>query len=129
LASELGKHEKAYEYAKFSSRLDIDDYNRNTREGLHIPATAGAWLTFVYGFGGLRADGEKLAFNPSIPNNWTSFSFNLRYMDARINILISREAISFKVYGDSTIPVTVFGKEYMLDGQELKVDMPVERLG
>jgi maltose phosphorylase len=127
-ASELGYHDKAHEYAKFASRIDLDDYNRNAREGLHIPALAGAWLTFVYGFGGLRADGQTLTFNPSMPKNWESFSFNIMYKNTRLNIRINRNSVHLRTFADITIPVVVFGKEYSLDKRGLEIDMPVDRL-
>jgi len=129
LAAELGKHEQAHEYAKFASRLDLDDYNRNTREGLHIPCLAGAWLNLVYGFGGLRSDGDKLVFNPSIPKGWTSFSFNIQYLGSQLHIKISRESVSIKAAAGPDVSVMVFGKEYTISREGVELPMPSERLG
>jgi maltose phosphorylase len=129
LASELGKHDEAHEYAGFASRLDLDDYNRNTREGLHVTSLAGAWLNIVYGFGGLRSDGAKLAFYPSIPKGWNSFSFNILYRGSRLNITISRKSAIFKVTEGSPVPVIVFEKEYTADEKGVEIDMPADRLG
>ena len=42
----------------YGSRIDIDDYNRNTHQGLHVTSMAAAWMNIVYGFGGMRSDGE-----------------------------------------------------------------------
>jgi len=125
LASELGKHEKALEYAQFSSRIDLDDYNRNTREGLHTPALAGAWMNLVYGFGGLRSDGDKLVFNPSIPKGWTKYSFNILYRGTRIHIEINRGTVSFKT-DTGAVPLVVYGDEYTIDRSGVDIEMPAE---
>jgi maltose phosphorylase len=128
MAAELGKHDKALEYAQFASRIDLDDYNRNTREGLHTPALAGAWLNLVYGFGGLRSDGEVLSFNPSIPKGWNMFSFNIMYRGTRIHVKINRDFVSYKTNGGS-VPVIVFENEYILNEEGVEVAMPADRLG
>jgi maltose phosphorylase len=129
MASEIGKHEDAFKYAQFASRLDLDDYNRNTREGLHITSLAITWLNIVYGFGGLRSDGEKLVFNPSIPKNWASFSFNILYRGTRLNIKISRKTVIFKACTGPEVPVKVFGKEYTVDSKGIELELPAERAG
>ena len=41
-ASELQKHEEAFEFFGFATRMDLDNYNRNTKEGLHTTSLAGA---------------------------------------------------------------------------------------
>lgn len=77
LASRLGEDAKAFEYASYASRLDLDDYNNNTNEGLHITSMAGAWMNLVYGFAGLQSDGPLLSFTPACPEKWKSFTFRL----------------------------------------------------
>ena len=52
LACRLGRMQKAEDYFGFATRMDLDDYNRNTCEGLHTTSIAGAWMNIVYGFGG-----------------------------------------------------------------------------
>lgn len=129
MAAEIGTPEKALEYAQFASRLDLDDYNRNTREGLHITSLATTWLNIVYGFGGMRSDGEKLVFNPSIPENWSSFSFTVLYRGARINVKITRRSVVLKVCAGPAVEVQVFGKDYTVDFAGVELAMPANRLG
>ncbi len=57
LAIELGRYDEAYAFFEYATRIDLDDYNRNTREGLHTTALAAAWMNIVYGYAGLRSDG------------------------------------------------------------------------
>ena len=60
MASQLKKDDEAYDFFGFATRLDLDNYNRNTNQGIHTTSIAAAWMNIVYGFGGLRTDGEKL---------------------------------------------------------------------
>ncbi|MGA2975090.1 MAG: glycosyl hydrolase family 65 protein [Spirochaetia bacterium] len=129
LAAELGKHEEAYNFAHYAGRLDLDDYNHNTREGLHITSMAGAWLNIVYGYGGMRSDGEKLVFNPSLPKNWTSFSFTILYRGTRLNITVDRTTVTLNVHAGPAVAVKLFGKEYVVDSHGISLGMPAERLG
>jgi maltose phosphorylase len=115
LAAELGKNKQACEFFKFSTRLDLDNYNRNTSEGLHLTSIAAAWMNIVYGFGGMRSDGEILAFNPSLPEQWNGFSFKLVYHDSILNVKINGEHAEFKILKGSNQTIRVYEKEYKVD--------------
>lgn len=128
LAAELGKHREAYEYARSAIRLDLDNACRDTGEGLHVTSMAQAWMNIVYGFGGMRPDGDKLSFNPSMPRKWDSFSFNILYQDTRLNVKISRRSLVFKVCAGPAIAVEIFGKVYTVDSGGIDLQMPAERL-
>ena len=129
MAAELGKHGEAYEYAKCAVRLDLDDYMCNTGEGLHATSMAAAWMNIVYGFGGMRLDGEKLVFNPSMPRNWKSFSFNILYRGTRLNIKVNRESVILKACTGPAASVKVFEKEYEVNSSGIELELPAERLG
>ena len=91
LASRLGRIEMAEQFFGFATRMDLDDYNRNTREGLHTTSIAGAWVNIVYGFGGLKSDGDLLELNPIIPAGWNKYSFTLRAGKAVIQVLVEQD--------------------------------------
>ncbi|WP_310603382.1 glycoside hydrolase family 65 protein, partial [Anaerosporobacter sp.] len=93
LASQLKKHEEAYDFFQFATRMDLDNYNRNTAQGLHTTSIAAAWLNIVYGFGGLRSDGEHLELNPSIPKEWEGYSFHITYQQQVISIAVEKEKV------------------------------------
>ena len=77
LAAELGKMDDAVRFFGFATRLDLDNFNRNTREGLHTTSIAMAWANIVYGFAGLRSDGDILSFAPRMPERWKTLEFSL----------------------------------------------------
>ena len=115
LASELKKHEEALSFFGFASRLDLDDYNRNTCEGLHTTSIAAAWLNIVYGFGGVRSDGEKLVINPSIPDIWRSYSFRLNYRGSTLTVEV-RKGVAAITVSDGEVCAVVCGRETRLSG-------------
>lgn len=75
LACKIGDMERAMKMYLRTARLDLDDYNKEVNEGLHITSMAGSWMSVVEGFGGLRIKEDTLYFNPFIPQNWKSLSF------------------------------------------------------
>ncbi|MEM1060238.1 MAG: glycosyl hydrolase family 65 protein [Verrucomicrobiota bacterium] len=117
LAAELGKEQIAFDYVRYASRLDLDDFNGNTREGLHMTSMAAAWMSLVYGFGGMRSDGVRLSFKPNIPRKWKAFSFRVLYRDALIEVKVDHgKAVFTKLEGPS-VKVDVYGKTVTLGAQ------------
>lgn len=122
-ATKLGYDEKAYELYLRTSRLDLDDYNKEVHEGLHITSMAGTWMAIVMGFGGLRIRENKLSFSPMLPSKWNAFQFCIRYRDAIFNININKENIKIYVDASEEIVCELYaeslnltpGKEYVFD--------------
>ncbi|MFT4144763.1 MAG: glycosyl hydrolase family 65 protein [Mobilitalea sp.] len=129
LAVQLKKHEEAYQFFQFATRLDLDNYNRNTSEGLHTTSIAAAWMNIVYGFGGMRSDQEKLTFKPSIPKAWNSYSFRICYQNDIIEVSINKEHASFTTLNGSEIAVIIYGKEVVLKKEETVIEIPQEWVG
>ncbi len=70
IASEIDNLEKAYELYSRTARLDLDNYNNDTNDGLHITSMSGSWLSIVHGFAGMRTWNETLSFDPKLPKEW-----------------------------------------------------------
>lgn len=114
LASELGYDDAALNFFGFASRLDIDDYNRNTNEGLHMTSIAAAWVTIVYGFGGLRSDGPLLKIAPKLPKTWGAYTFNIHYMDTSIKVAVTKDDVTFTLDKDLEVPIIIYDKAHQL---------------
>jgi maltose phosphorylase len=127
LAAELGRHEEAYDYSLHAARLDLDDYNRNTHEGLHTTSMAAAWMNLVYGFGGLRSDGETLVLKPSIPKKWKSFSFRLLYRGEVLSIRVEKKIVSLSSTSATGLDVVVLGKKFRVGTDTISVPLPADR--
>ncbi len=79
LACRLGRLEKAYEMYVRTARLDLDDYNNDTEDGLHITSMAGTWMAVVKGFGGMRVKNGELSFSPVLPSGWLAYTFRVGF--------------------------------------------------
>ncbi|RNC87694.1 MAG: glycoside hydrolase family 65 protein [Winogradskyella sp.] len=109
-AAKLNRMDQAYEFYLRTSRLDLDDYNHEVEEGLHITSMAGTWMSIVEGFGGMRVVDNKLSFEPKIPKQWESFSFkvNFRNQILRVNACIGHT--HFELEGDDDLEIIVNGE-------------------
>lgn len=94
LAAKLGYSEKAYEMYLRTSRLDIDDYNHEAHEGLHITSMAGTWMSVVMGFGGMRVKNGELVFNPHLPKQWKSIVFKVLFRNKQYSILLDANGVT-----------------------------------
>lgn len=114
LAAELGREEEAYRLFGFATRIDLDNYNRNTREGLHLTSIAAAWMNIVYGFGGFRPDGASPSLSPWIPDSWQSCRFALRWKGSLIRVEIGKTEIKLIHAEGPALQVKVYGKDFNL---------------
>jgi len=110
LAAKLGRMDQAYEFYLRTSRLDLDDYNHEVHEGLHITSMAGTWMSIVEGFGGMRIKNNTLHFTPQIPNEWSSYSFKIIFRGNIIKVKVHKNGASFEIDGDKPINIFVNNK-------------------
>ena len=118
LAAKLGKIDKAYELYLRTSRLDLDDYNHEADEGLHITSMAGTWMSLVEGMAGVRITESSLSINPIIPKSWLSYRFQIRYQNNPISISVSQIATELKNLGENNISAYLNNHLYTLKKNE-----------
>jgi maltose phosphorylase len=113
-AARLGRMEQAYTFYLRTSRLDLDDYNKEVEEGLHITSMAGTWMSIVEGFGGMRLVNDKLSFIPQIPAQWKAYSFKINFRNRIIKVTVTKEGASFELTGSTNMTIRVHGKKVEL---------------
>lgn len=118
VASRIGNIEKAYELYLRTARLDLDDYNNEVSEGLHITSMAGTWLAIVEGFGGMRILDGKISLNPLIPVNWQSYSFHARFRGVLFEVKVTKECLSINNVSEKPLNLVISGKEYQIKGSD-----------
>jgi maltose phosphorylase len=119
-AAKLGRMEQAYTFYLRTSRLDLDDYNKEVEEGLHITSMAGTWMSIVEGFGGMRIVDGTLSFEPQIPEQWNSFAFKINFRDQIITMKASAKTTTFEISGSEALDILVNGKTITLEpGKEV----------
>ena len=107
LATSLNKLNKAYEMYLRTSRLDLDDYNHEVHEGLHITSMAGTWLSVTEGFGGMRVRDGVLHFNPSLPEHWSKLSFKIHFRKSIIKVTFGKEGQAIEKVSGAPISVVI----------------------
>ncbi|MDX9770042.1 MAG: glycoside hydrolase family 65 protein [Tenuifilaceae bacterium] len=117
-AALIGNIHKAYELYLRTSRLDLDDYNHEVKEGLHITSMAGTWISIVEGFGGMRVRDNKLVFNPLIPEQWKSYSFKVWFRENVLKVNVNGKAITISNEEGPSITVKVYDKEVSISAND-----------
>ena len=118
VAAEVGYRELAYEYFDEALHVDLHNTHRNTADGVHVASTGGVWATLVYGFGGLRDDGEVLSFDPRLPAGWESLSFRLAWQGSMVTVRLNPESMRLSMEGGANLYFEVRGENYCLSASE-----------
>ena len=118
-AALLDKMEMAYTFYLRTSRLDLDDYNKEVEEGCHITSMAGTWMSIVEGFGGMRVKNNALHFEPKIPKEWEGYSFKINFRNQILKVVVNHKETSFTLDGSQDIKVYVKGKEVLVEPNSL----------
>ena len=119
LAAELGLWDETLSFFAFATRLDLDNYNRNTNEGLHLSSVAAAWMTIIQGFGGARYENGQLSLHPWLPKQWQRLSFSMQVGSSLVRVDVSTQGVSLACEGD-VIPVRLYGKVVLPQGQSIR---------
>lgn len=97
IASEVGYHDKAYDYFMETARMDIDNSHGNTHYGVHTAAMAGTWMSVVYGFAGMRVFDGDVKFAPNIPKKWGHYQFKVRIRKQLLQVFVNAEKVEYRL--------------------------------
>ncbi len=106
MANELGYYDKAYDYFIHSVRTDMDNTHKNTSAGVHTANMAGAWLSIVFGFGGMREENGELKFSPHLPKHWKEYKFRITYKGRKIEVTVKQGETTFALLEGK--PITIY---------------------
>ncbi|MCL2327341.1 MAG: family 65 glycosyl hydrolase domain-containing protein [Bacteroidetes bacterium] len=123
VASKIGNVAKAYELYLRTARLDLDDYNKEAHEGLHITSMAGTWLAIVQGFAGMRTKSHTVSFAPQLPKEWAKLSFSILYRGALLHICMTSAAIEISLEEGELREVVVNEEYYSLQEGKVRVSL------
>jgi maltose phosphorylase len=84
-------------------------------------------MNLVYGFGGMRSDGDTLSFEPAIPRKWKGFSFRVLYRGSVLEVSVDKEAVALRTVEGSPVRVTVFGRPKTGGAHPFRVPLPASR--
>jgi maltose phosphorylase len=118
-AALLDKMDMAYTFYLRTSRLDLDDYNKEVEEGCHITSMAGTWMSIVEGFGGMRIKNNALHFSPKIPKEWKAYSFKINFRNQILKVSVSHNETTFGLDGDSELTIFVNSKPVVITSNNI----------
>ena len=118
-AAKLDKIDMAYTFYLRTSRLDLDDYNKEVEEGCHITSMAGTWMSIVEGFGGMRVKNDTLHFEPKIPKEWKGYSFKINFRNQILKVAVNHNETQFSLEGNNQISVYVNGNAVLVEPNSL----------
>lgn len=114
LAADLHKEDKAFEMYSRTARLDLDNYNNDTNDGLHITSMTGSWLAIVQGFAGMRVIDDELQFAPFLPKEWTGYKFRINFRGRLLSISVSQEGTQIDLLKGDDLTIKLNEKDLKL---------------
>jgi nigerose phosphorylase len=98
VATEFGNLDFAYKYFLKTAKIDLEaKYKVYAGSvfmgGSHPAANGGAWMTAVFGFGGVQADENRIAINPRLCGKWRRLQFNLSYQGDAFRVNITKTSV------------------------------------
>ncbi|HEU5081604.1 MAG TPA: glycosyl hydrolase family 65 protein [Opitutaceae bacterium] len=108
VATECGHLDFATKYFLKTARIDLEAKYKIYvgtvfMGGSHPAANGGAWMTAVFGFGGLHATETAVHINPRLPARWKSLEFNLAYKGQAFRIRITDEKVTVTAEKTNTL--------------------------
>ena len=99
VAADIGKLDWAYNYFLKTAKIDIEAKYKVYvgtifMGGSHPAANGGAWMTAVFGFGGVKANAKQVAINPKLYKKWKNLHFNLAHKGDRFSIKITPKDVT-----------------------------------
>jgi kojibiose phosphorylase len=98
VAAEFGNLDFAYKYFLKTAKIDLEaKYKVYAGSvfmgGSHPAANGGAWMTAVFGFGGVQVDENRVAIDPRLCGKWRRLHFNLAYKGDAFRVNITRTSV------------------------------------
>ncbi|MEM1282169.1 MAG: glycosyl hydrolase family 65 protein [Chlamydiota bacterium] len=105
IASQIGEHQKVYEYFQETVEMDLQNINHNVKDGVHIASMAGSWLYVVHGFAGMRQDEGKVSFYPRLPQGWTKLTIPLTVGNCQFTMTITPNETTYTLLKGSKLTI------------------------
>jgi alpha,alpha-trehalose phosphorylase len=124
MAAELGHLDLAYDYLAEAALMDLDNLERNTRDGLHIASLAGSWIALVAGFGGMRERDGSISFAPRLPPGLKRLAFCLVFLDRHLQVETTPEATTYRLTVGDELTIYHFGEATTVSGTPVVCKTP-----
>jgi trehalose/maltose hydrolase-like predicted phosphorylase len=105
VAARVGDLDDALSYFHLAGGVDLDNRMGNAADGVHIATMGGLWQAAVFGFGGVRADGDAVRIDPRLPAAWTRLTFPVRWRGTRIGVDVRAGVLELDLDGPAVVAV------------------------
>jgi trehalose/maltose hydrolase-like predicted phosphorylase len=86
-----------------SASIDLDDRMGNAAQGIHMAAAAGLWQAAVFGFGGVRPEGECLRIDPHLPDSWSRLAFPFTWLGGALCVKAAHSQFEIELDADTVV--------------------------
>ena len=124
MAAEVDEMDKALEYAKAATLMDLGDVAGNVKDGCHIAAMGGVWMVLVYGFAGMRDYNGELCFWPSLPEVFHCVRFNLIFKGQTLEVDVGHEVTHYTLKSGKGLTIRHEGQAIELSPGTPSVQQP-----
>jgi alpha,alpha-trehalose phosphorylase len=124
MAAEVGEMDKALEYGRVATVMDLGDVAGNVKDGCHIAAMGGVWMIFVYGFAGLRDYGGQLCFWPALPDVLHCIRFQLQYRGQTLEVNVGQDTTEYRLQRGTGLTIRHQDEEVKLSPDVPSVERP-----
>lgn len=114
----IGSMDLAEDFFEKSLIIDLDDNPYDSTDGVHSASLGGVWNCLIFGFAGVRYEGETLYIHPHLPEKWNSMEFPLVIAGQPIFFHITNQKVrlSSQVALTQPIRVMIADQEYLFTG-------------
>lgn len=121
MASEIGEKEKAYKYFMNTALMDLNDMQKNTKDGIHAANMGGTWMSLIYGFAGMKVVNNQLGFSPRIPEQWGKLSFQVYFHNQLIRIEMTHDVTEYRLLEGESLELVHQGGKLLLNTNHLVI--------
>jgi len=118
IAAEVGQLNLAYDYLGEAARMDLDNLEHNTGDGLHIASLAGTWIALAGGFGGMRDTSGSLTFAPRLPSALTRLTFTVLWRSHRLRVDIGGTDATYTLHSGGPVELAHHGQAFTLTAEQ-----------
>ena len=125
IAAEVGQPELAYDYLAEAALQDLEDLRKDTSNGMHIAALAGAWIALVQGLGGMRHRDGVLSFAPRLPAGLTRLAFCVTLRGRSLRVEASPDQATYQLADGDPMQIRHYGTDVTVEAaQPQKLPIP-----
>jgi trehalose/maltose hydrolase-like predicted phosphorylase len=119
VAARVGDLDDARRYFELAGGVDLHNRMGNAADGVHIATMGGLWQAAVLGFGGVRADGDAVRVDPSVPESWAGLAFSVQWRGSRIAVSVRGDALDLELDAPAAVALGTGVAERLEAGRHL----------